>query len=102
MLSDEKANLLATVSFIRENCFTLEFYALEKSNSRFTVVNLPAGQYHIQKCILSLMRTLGVLTATRRPDCLLFQTRAGTLMHFTESGIKLKQGCLLFVGIDEL
>ena len=49
MLSDEKANLLATVSFIRENCFTLEFYALEKSNSRFAVVNLPAGQYHIQK-----------------------------------------------------
>jgi len=35
MLSDEKANLLATLCFIRENCFTFEFYAIKKSKSRF-------------------------------------------------------------------
>ena len=35
MLSEENANLLATVCFIRENCFTFEFYAIKKSKSRF-------------------------------------------------------------------
>ena len=29
--------------------FTREFYAFEKSDSRFGVMNVPAGQYHIQK-----------------------------------------------------
>ena len=35
VLGDEKANLLATVCFIRQNCFTFEFYAIKKSKSRF-------------------------------------------------------------------
>lgn len=43
MLGEEKANLLATVCFIRENFFTLEFYAFEKSNGCFGVVNLLAS-----------------------------------------------------------
>ena len=46
MLSEEKVNLLATVSFIHEDFLTLEFYAFEKSPDRFEVANLPAGQYH--------------------------------------------------------
>ena len=49
VLSDENANVFATLSFICENCFALECYAFEKSDSRFAVVNIPAGQYHIQK-----------------------------------------------------
>ena len=35
MLGDEKANLLATLYFIRENCFTLECNAFKKLDSRF-------------------------------------------------------------------
>ena len=49
MLSEENANLLATLCFIRKYFFTLDFYAFEKRDSWFGVVNLPAGQYHIQK-----------------------------------------------------
>ena len=49
MLSEENANLLATVRFICKNFFTREFYAFDKSTDRFGVMNVPAGQYHIQK-----------------------------------------------------
>ena len=104
LLGEENANLLATVSFIRKNCFTLEFYAIEQSTDRFGVVNIPAGQYHIQKLhsLVDKDVNLGVFTAPRRTDCLVFQSRTCTLMHLTKSGINLKQGCLPTVGIDEL
>ena len=60
-------NLLVTVSIIRENCFTLEFYAFEKSDSRFRVVNLPAGQDYVQKLhsVLDKDVDFGVFAATR-------------------------------------
>ena len=104
LLGEENANLLATVRFIRKNCFTLEFYAIEQSTDRFGVVNLPAGQYHIQKLhsLVDKDVNLGVFAAARRPDCLVFPARTGTLMHLTKSGVKLKQGCFSEVGIDEL
>ena len=67
-------------------------------------MNVPAGQYHIQKLHFLVDKDVdfGVFAAPRRPDCLVFPARTGTLMHLTESRVKLKQGCLLFVGIDEL
>ena len=39
--------------------------------------NLPAGQYHIQKLhsLVEENMNLGVFTAARRPDCLLFPAR---------------------------
>ena len=42
MLSEEQANLFATVGFISKNFFTLELYALKKCNRRFGVVDVPA------------------------------------------------------------
>ena len=85
VLSDEQANLLATVCFICKNCFTLEFYAFEKSTDLFGVVNLPAGQYHIQKLhsLVDKDVDFGVFAAPRRTDCLVFSTRTGTLMYST-------------------
>ena len=53
VLSDETANGLATVCFIRQNCFALELYAFEKSNSRLD---------------------FGAFAAPRRSDC----TKGGT------------------------
>ena len=104
MLSEENAKLLATVRFICQNCFTLDFYAFEKSTDRFGVVNLPAGQYHIQKLhsLVDKDVDFGVFAAARQADCLLFPARTGTLMYLTESGINLKQGRILGAGIDEL
>lgn len=104
VLSEENANSLTIVCFIRENCFTREFYAFEKSNNRFGVMYLPACQYRIQKLhsVVDKDVDFGVFTAPRRPDCLVFPARTGTLMHLTESRINLKQFCVLCVGIDEL
>ena len=79
MLSEEKANLLATVCFIRKYFFALELYAFEKRDSWFGVMNLPAGQYHIQKS-----------HSVRRPNCLVFLARKCALMYLAERGIKLK------------
>ena len=103
MLGDEKVNLLVTVCFICKNFFALEFYAFEKSTDRFGVVNVPAGQYHIQKLhsVVDKDVDFGVFAAARRPDCLVFPARAGALMHLTESGINLKQGRILGAGIYE-
>ena len=66
ILGDEKVNLLVTVCFICKNFFALEFYAFDKSNSRLAVVNLPAGQYHIQKLhsLVDDNMNLGVFSAT--------------------------------------
>ena len=71
VLGNKNANVLATVSFIRENCFALEFYAFEKSNRRLAVVNIPACQYHIQKLhsLVDKDVDFGVFAAPRRPDC---------------------------------
>ena len=60
VLSNENANMLATVSFIRENCFALKFYAFEKSASRFAVVNripTPPVKTTFKSYIFSLIRT---------------------------------------------
>ena len=102
-LSEENAKLLATVRFICKNFFTREFYAFEKSSDFFGVVNLPAGQYHIQKLhsLVDKDVDFGVFAAARRPDCLLFQSRTGTLMHLTESRINLKQGRVFAIGIND-
>ena len=105
MLSDENANLLATVRFICKNFFTREFYAFEKSSDCFGVVNLPAGQYHIHKLHSLVDKDVdvdfGVFAAARRTDCLVFQSRTGTLMHLTESRINLKQGRVFAIGIND-
>ena len=75
----------------------------KKLDSRFWVVNLPAGQYHIQKLhsLVDKDVDFGVFTAARRPDCLVFAAQTCALMYFAESGIKLKQGSLSDVGIDD-
>ena len=58
-------------SFIRENCFALKFYAFEKSDSRFVVVNrIPTPPVNMD---------FGVFATPRRTDCLIFQTGTCTL-----------------------
>ena len=93
VLSDENANVFATVSFICENCFALEFYAFEKSNRRLAVVNIPAGQYHIQKLhsLVDKDVDFGVFAAPRRPDCLVFQSRTCALMYLAKGRVHFKQ-----------
>ena len=64
---------------------------------------MPAGQYHIQKLhsLVDKDVDFGVFTAARRSDCLVFAAQTCALMYFAESGIKLKQGSLSDVGIDD-
>ena len=83
--------MLATVSFIRENFFTLDFYAI-RSRERARQSN----------SLVDKDVDFGILATARRTDCLVFVAGTGVLIHLTKSGIHLKQGSVLCVGIDEV
>jgi len=72
---------LARISFVGKHFFALNVKVGKKSIAGLRIVNLPAGQNHIQK-----------LHCQRNFYCLICQRTTCILMNFAKRRIKLKQG----------